>query len=86
MTDTTYNGHDSWEHWNVSLWINNDEHLYNKLCNYAELAAYMTLSRADAFGDLMAVLPSETPDGAAYTPETVKPLFDEQVAEQIRYS
>jgi len=25
---TTYNGHRNWNHWNVSLWLNNDEGLY----------------------------------------------------------
>ena len=24
-----YQGHKNWNHWNVSLWINNDEALYN---------------------------------------------------------
>ena len=28
MTSKPYNGHKNWTHWNVSLWINNDEGLY----------------------------------------------------------
>ena len=26
---TKFNGHKNWNHWNVSLWINNDEVLYS---------------------------------------------------------
>ena len=29
LTDTEYNGWSSYETWNVALWINNDEGLYN---------------------------------------------------------
>ena len=28
MTSKPYNGYKNWTHWNVSLWINNDEGLY----------------------------------------------------------
>ena len=28
MPSKPYNGYKNWTHWNVSLWINNDEGLY----------------------------------------------------------
>jgi len=86
MTDTTFNGYASWDDWNVALWLNNDEGLYNTLCHYAELAAYMTISHKDALKRFLAALPDETPDGAAFTEEAVKPILDEQIAEHIKYS
>lgn len=35
----TYQGHKNWNHWNVSLWINNDEHLYSLARRYVDLCA-----------------------------------------------
>ena len=38
-----YNGHKNWAHWNVSLWINNDE----GLCHHArDLASRLTRKAA----------------------------------------
>jgi len=32
MTASTFNGWANWETWNVALWIQNDEGLYNEAC------------------------------------------------------
>jgi hypothetical protein len=61
----TYNGHRSWNAWNVSLWINNDENLYNYACNTVK-SVKGNIARAARimFQDLRG---SKTPDGAKYS-------------------
>lgn len=67
-----YNGHKNWNHWNVSLWINNDEGLYilatdcvNTSCN-----------RNAAVEQFIEVLEdsgvTHTPDGAPYSKSAVR--------------
>lgn len=63
-----YNGHKNWNHWNVSLWINNDEGLY--------LMAKDCIRRAGN-KDKGAVLfmgycPTHTPDGAPYSVSSIR--------------
>jgi hypothetical protein len=61
LTDQTYNGWTNYQTWNVVLWIQNDEGLYN-LVNEFEIACYE---------DLLDVLyecgSKETPDGVKWT-------------------
>jgi hypothetical protein len=73
-----YQGHPSWNAWNVSLWINNDEHSYNyaQACvnrasrkwrkpeNIARLAAKVFLNGIGRG--------TRTPDNAVYSYQSVK--------------
>ena len=61
LTDTTYNGWTNYQTWNVVLWIQNDEDLYN-LVNEFEIACYEDL--LDVLYDCGS---KETPDGVKWT-------------------
>ena len=73
LTDTTYNGWTNYETWNVSLWIQNDEYLYNcarKCDSYNEFVDYMM------FND------GTTPDGVSYKDAQLNIVeLDEMIAE-----
>ena len=61
MTDNTYNGWTNYETWNVSLWIGNDEGLY-------EMARDCHRHGYEAFAESMKEIGSyETPDGVSWT-------------------
>ena len=57
-----YNGYRSWNAWNVSLWINNDEGLYRQAVELVRRHGYKYGARA-----LHKELEGQrTPDGAVY--------------------
>ena len=58
----TYQGHRSWNAWNVSLWINNDEHLYG----FARSLVRQYGRGIGAVRFANALHGEKTPDGAAY--------------------
>ena len=63
-----YNGHRNWTHWNVSLWIGNDEGLY-RLARYCIRRAS---NRTEAARMMLDSLPDKTPDGATYSVTSVR--------------
>jgi hypothetical protein len=59
----SYNGHKTWNHWNVSLWINNDEGLYNLARGFVR--QYGAKEGAQRLFDHH-LAGQKTPDGAPY--------------------
>lgn len=64
-----FNGHKNWNHWNVSLWINNDEGLYN-LAKECIRDCKTRKDAAECF--LHAVATYNTPDGAPYSVSSIR--------------
>lgn len=70
-----YNGHRSWNAWNVALWIGNDEGLYNMAMECIKLTGAREDKRklgkaARAFSRMLC--DSRTPDGAVYNQLSIK--------------
>lgn len=63
-----YNGHKNRNHWNVSLWIGNDEGLYRAALYFMRRYG----NKNDAARMLLACLPEKTPDGVRYSFTTVR--------------
>ena len=66
--DQTFNGHPSWEHWNVSLWLNGVEGLYS-------LAYELVVDHGEEkTADVLAIVLEgrSTPDGAPYSRELIR--------------
>jgi len=58
VPDTSYNGWENYETWNVALWIQNDEGLYNLA---REAGSYQD------FVELVSEFMTQTPDGVSFT-------------------
>jgi hypothetical protein len=72
---TKYNGHKNWTHWNISLWINNDESLYRMARNYVVFKhrSYTKDQCAEAMlNELHSAGITHTPDGAKYSKTAIR--------------
>jgi hypothetical protein len=81
MNMATYQGHKNYNHWNVSLWLNNDEHLYNiarhMKRHYANARMHADEQRTVFIArQVLQRLKDEglthTPDGVEYTVTTIR--------------
>lgn len=79
-----YNGHKNWAHWNVSLWVNNDEGLYRDALTYLKAAGGSRKRAARAMHDALTndgwVATSKTPDGARYSISAIYHAMDGMTA------
>ncbi len=62
-----YNGHKNWNCWNVSLWVNNDEYIYNMFTSC--LREWGVTKAADVLTEYLEHV--KTPDGATYDSEAI---------------
>ena len=64
----TYNGHKNVAHWNVALWLSNDEPMYREAMRV--IRVYPNLE--DATTTMRCSLPSKTPDGYTWSRSAVR--------------
>lgn len=69
---TKYNGHKNYNYWNVSLWIGNDEGLYNLARDHIRRALTRREAAQNFVRDLNETGIHKTPDGAPYTMSAVQ--------------
>ncbi len=67
-----YNGHKNWNHWNVSLWINNDKELYTLAREHLRRWATRKQAAQAMLDDLQLTGTAKTPDGAPYSMTTIR--------------
>lgn len=65
----SYNGHKSWNAWNVSLWLNNDETLYRMMLDYIRQHGSKDCAATAMARDMKG---RKTPDGASYNRTTIR--------------
>jgi hypothetical protein len=86
---TTYNGYESYDHWNTALWLNNDDDAMELLQNIVEPPLWCICQASpntQAVEQLLNRVPAKTPDGAAWQKETILDLIDEHYQEQLQWS
>lgn len=72
-----YNGHKNWNHWNVILWLNNDENLYHMMKEFRDQATrYMAAKNFLSY--LKDTGRTHTPDGAPYSISSIRAAMSDR--------
>jgi hypothetical protein len=76
MNSKGYNGHKNRAHWNVSLWIGNDERLYNMAREQIHMGKHRGLTRAEIASNILDQFSqagiASTPDGYRYNVTNIR--------------
>lgn len=77
-----YNGHRSWNAWNVALWLYNDGCLYDLVQEEIGLCVRHGKPLGVVVKRIMNSLPKSTPDGARYNALSIRLAIEEDYNEQ----
>lgn len=78
-----HNGHRSWNAWNVSLYINNEYHLYQLAMDCIKQHPTAYVARFIRYSTLLG---DKTPDGAVYNHLSIKLALDALKADYDEYT
>jgi hypothetical protein len=67
-----YSGHRNWNHWNVNLWLNNDERLYREMIHFIGYAKRKGDAARMMVESLRSTGATHTPDGAPFTQTSIR--------------
>lgn len=71
----SFNGHRSWNAWNASLWLSNNEVLDKMVNNYINIKEYSINKVFNILKDDL--VNSKTPDGATITARALRTYIEE---------